>query len=137
MYIFHNTKLVTIVTLALTPFFIIGLVGLANPLVYGQAPYGVFGGRIGGIIQCTCNGGHVLIVGPPGIGTSNPLGPGRLRFAPGSILYEYGQIKKMGAWVLGTYAPPTPCLKWIWVGRSHFCIFIPHSGNIVIVGTSR
>ena len=130
--------ILSLITILLLPFFIRGIAFLGIGVAYGYTPYGVFGGRITQVIQCTCNGGHVIGVGSPGIGTSNPLRPGRLRFV-GRGLYEYGQIKKVGAWVLGTYDPPTPCLRLVCPCGAFACCckVVPHEGNIRIVGTSR
>lgn len=132
-------NLLVIVMVLLFPFYITGLVSLGTLLVHaGSGPplpppieipggggSGVFGGQIGGTIQCTCTGGHVMTVGPPR--------PGTFYLAPGySQVFEYGQTKRPGAWVLGTYTPASPCLKR--VGR--FCVPIPHQGNIQLIGTS-
>jgi len=130
----NNPKLL-IVMLFLFPFFVAGLVFLGSRAVYGQLPpgaIGVFGGLILDVTQCTCTGGNVIDVGPPRAA--------RVYFVPGfSILYEYFQIKKPGAWVLGTYSPPTPCLKLVCpCGKlACCCVIVPHQGNIQIVGTSR
>jgi len=122
------------VIVLMLPFFVIGLILSAYTVVNGQLPpgaIGVFGGRIGEVIQCTCSGGAVISVGGPR--------PGRFRFVPGaSLLYEYGQIKSIGVWVLGNYSTPTPCK--VLVCPCGFltccCAIVPHKGNIQIVGTS-
>src|SRR3989344_6513863 len=90
---------------------------------------GVFGGIMTVVQFCTCNGGHIISVGPPR--------PGRFYYAPGtSKLFQYGQITRSGVWVLGTYSGMTPCLGSVQVKKGTQCVPVPHQGNIDIVGTS-
>ena len=90
----------------------------------------VFGGQILYVVSCTCTGGFVISVCLPRAW--------RMHFVPGfSQLFEYGQASKIGAWVLGTGVPPSPCLKRVWAGKAHFCIPIPHDWDIQLIGTSR
>lgn len=118
-----------VMMILLLPFFIIGLVLFGTDIVYGQLPggaIGLFGGKLLGTIQCTCNGGHVMIIGPPR--------PARVRLVPGfTKVYPYGQTKREGAWQLGIYSKPIICL----VRAGLFCIPVEHQGNIMIIGTSR
>lgn len=129
-----NTLLLVASMIVLLPSFIMGLLLTGFTVVHGlpSGATGVFGGRITSVTQCTCTGGHVITVGPPRSAT--------LYFVPGlSILYEYGQIKKVGAWVLGNYTSPTMCLRLQCpCGKSGCCcVPVSHQGNIQIVGTSR
>ena len=113
--------LLTLIMLLLLPFFVWGGVNIA----YGFS--GVFGGRLTGVIQCTCPGfkGHVMIIGPPR--------SARVWLGPPSKIYEYGQVKKIGAWQLGIYGGAGPCAKK--VGK--FCVPVPNQGTVLIIGTSR
>jgi len=125
----HKIKFLSLAMFLLLPFFIIGLVFLGTDVVYGQLPSGatgLFGGKLLGTIQCTCTGGHVMIIGPPRAA--------RVLLLPGfSRVFEYGQTKSIGAWQLGIYAPPGICLRRI----SDICIPIPHDGIVSLIGTSR
>jgi len=123
-----KTIFLTLTMLLLLPFFVAGLVTLGVQVAYGQLPggaIGVFGGQLLDQIQCTCNGGHVMVIGPPS--------DARVRKVPQTRVFEYGQTKKIGAWQLGIYDSPTVCLK----KRGVRCRKVPHQGNIMIIGTSR
>ena len=130
-----NTILLIGSMVVLFPSFVIGLLLAGFTIAHGQLPSGatgVFGGKITSITQCTFTGGHVIEVGPPRSAT--------VYFIPGlSVLYEYGQIKKIGSWVLGNYTAPTLCLRLQCpCGKSGCCcVPVSHQGNIQIVGTSR
>ena len=121
-------RILIVVMVLLFPFYVLGLVTWGEHIATAQlagGAIGVFGGQIGGIVQCTCTGGHVISVGPPR--------PGVFHVVPGfSQVFKYGQTKRPGAWVLGTYVPPSPCLKRI----GAFCVPVPHQGNIQLTGTT-
>jgi hypothetical protein len=121
------------VMVTMLPFFVMGLLLGTYTIVHGQVPgiSSVFGGRIGDILKCTCKygtHGHIFSVGSPR--------PGVYHFKPGARLYPYGQIRSIGAWVLGNYSAPTPCLLEIPCPNSYCCIPIPHRGDVQMVGTS-
>jgi len=123
-----KTIILSLVTLLLSPLFIIGAASLGSNVAYGQRPpgaIGLFGGRLLGYIQCTCSTGHVMYIGPPR--------PAAVHFVPGfTALYEYGQVKSIGAWQLGINTGPSPCLFF----NGWHCVLIPHQGDILIIGTS-
>lgn len=125
-----SKKTITVLTALLVAVF---LVGFALIIPHGFAFNGVFGGIMNVSTFCTCNGGHIISVGPPR--------PGRFYYVPGkSKLFEYGQITRSGVWVLGTYSVMTPCLQRVTIGGKKggtACVPVPHQGNIEIVGTSR
>lgn len=86
-----------------------------------------FGGRITGVIYCTCSYGHVVLVGPPR--------PGRFHYVPGATrLFQFHNVFSPGTWLLGNYTPGTGNQCWIHSG--HDCNPIPNQGIISIVGTS-
>ncbi len=129
-----KTIVLTLATLILSPFFIAGSASIGLSVVYGQIPFGnglpagavgLFGGKLISYVQCTCSGGHVMIVGPP---RAN-----RVKVLPGyTRIYPYGQVKGIGQWQLGVVSPPTPCL----VNAFLFCVPVPHNGDVMVVGTS-
>jgi len=111
----------------LLPFFVVGLVSIGAPIVYGQlspGATGIFGGQITGVFECTCSGSHLIWVGPP-------VGGGPFHFGPWSIPYEYFQFRRPGAWVLGDLTPPTTCL----FGPK--CIPFSPQANIRLIGSSQ
>jgi len=133
----------TAITLIMTPFFLVGVILAFQFIVVGiaQADSGGapfhFGGPVVTVEVCTCQPGVFRIfVGPPGLtlGPPGALTPGYLLYdAAFTFVYEFFQVTRPGAWLLGNFVPPIrQCL--IWVGK--VCVILPAQGTMQIVGTS-
>lgn len=96
------------------------------PMQQTDAQAGIpFGGVIANVTYCTCSFNTLLTIAGPS--------SGNLVFQPGvSIPFPYGQVYRPGPFVLGTYAPGGTCL--LWVGK--FCVPLPATGTIIMIGTS-
>src|SRR3989338_344394 len=85
-----------------------------------------FVGRILLVIPCTCSYGHVVILSTPSDAS--------FHFTPTTLLYQFLQTKRIGAWLLGNYIPGTgnQCL----IHSGDDCRRVPNLGTMTIVGTS-
>ncbi len=104
--------------------FITQIFSISNLMPKPSVSANTFGGRITGIIQCTCTPGITQI------SVSPPKG-GDFLLIPGSQVYDYGNISP-GTWVLGDYSPSGVCVIRI----SDECVPKPTTGTIVKIGTS-
>ncbi len=78
------------------------------------------------VIPCACSGNYLLTIGPPR--------PATLVFQPGvSTPYLFYQIYKVGAWALGNYSSGGSC--YVYAGIT--CVYLPNSGTITKIGTSK
>lgn len=86
-----------------------------------------FGGKITRVRYCNCSLNWRIEYIPVKSGM-----PSALSFRDGiSILYQYGQIRRPGAIILGTASGPDPCIY------GHKCHHKKEAELIQIVGTSR
>lgn len=92
-----------------------------------------FGGIIIFPVPCICSYSLLIHIIP--IGASSPPA---VNFIPGvSQLYSFFNLFRPGAYLLGTYGPPSPC--FILVPFPPFCIpypLAPAAPTIILVGTS-
>ena len=125
MFIFKKLSLSSIIMIL-----VFSLMVNLIPTKASAGPGFPFGGKVIKVIPCTCSANLLIATVPIG-----PTSPPFLIFGPSSILYQFYQIFRPGAYLLGNYGPPVPCLVYIGIG----CIPMPLAPTaplILMVGTS-
>jgi len=99
---------------------------LSIPFKAEAGPGLPFGGQILSVIPCLCSANLLITMRPIG-----PLSPPQVIFGPSSILFPFYQLWRPGAYLLGNYGPPVPCVVFAII-----CVPISVAPLILMTGTS-
>ncbi len=112
---------------ALTCVTVYSLIPMKRSLAQGGIPFGGQVASVGGV----CCDGSIPVTLDVDLSSTPGIPPIFLYDPRFTTVYEYGQVTKPGAWLLGLRTGPDIC----WTGK--FCSnSLPVAGRMIIVGTS-